>query len=141
MIYSIPNSYCIHPYKVLNLVIPYHIKFLLANGTWLVGKSWVGWYRDVLVLGIGSGERCSKCSSCCVRGGICERSILGVVARFNPFLECSVGEICRDNEWNDSPTHQRTSFDSGPAWQSLLNVGLFGNANPDDGPSSLYPLL
>ena len=67
MIYSIPNLHRIHPYEVLNLVIPYHVKFLLANGTWLIGKSWVRRYRDVLVLGVGGRERCSKCSSCGIR--------------------------------------------------------------------------
>lgn len=34
-----PNSHRIHPYEVLNLVIPYHIKLLLASRTWLVGKN------------------------------------------------------------------------------------------------------
>ena len=46
----------------------------------------------MLVLGIGSGERCGECSSGCIRGGICERSILRIVARFDPFLICLVGE-------------------------------------------------
>lgn len=92
MIYSIPNLHRIHPHKVLNLVIPYHIKLLLANGTWLIGKSWVRWYRNVLIFGVSSSQRCSKCSSRGIRGGIYERSILGVVARFDPFLDDSVGE-------------------------------------------------
>ena len=92
MIYSIPNLHRIHPNKILNLVIPYHIKLLLTNGTWLIGKSWVGWYRNVLVFGVGSSQRCSNCSSRCIRGGIRERSILGVVARFDPFLDDSVGK-------------------------------------------------
>ena len=91
MIYSIPNFHRIHPHKILNLVIPNHIKLLLANRTRLVSESWIGWYRDVLVLGICSGERRSKCSSCSVGGGICERSILRVIARFDPFLDFLVG--------------------------------------------------
>ena len=80
MIYSIPNFHRIHPHKILGLVIPYHIELLLTNRTWLVGKRWVRRYWDVLVLGIRSGQRCSKCSSRCIRGGIREWRILSVVA-------------------------------------------------------------
>lgn len=141
MINSSPDFHRIHPYKVLDFVIPYHIELLLANRTWLIGKSWVGWYRDVLVLRIGCSERCSKCSSCGIGGGICKWSILRIVTRFNPFLDFFSGGVWRDRQWNDLPIHQRTSFDSGPAWQSRLGVGSFENANPNDGPSSLYPLL
>ena len=103
MIYSIPNFHGIHPYEILHLIIPYRIKLLLANGTWLIVKSWVGWYRDVLVLGIGSGERRSKCSSCYIGGGIYERSVLRIVARFDPFLNCLVGDYA---ETNDGMTYQ-----------------------------------
>ena len=92
MIYSIPNLHRIHPYKILDLIVPYHIKFLLANGTWLVGKSWVGWYRYVLVLGICSGKRRCMCSSCCIGVCLCEWSILRIVARFDPFLNSLVRE-------------------------------------------------
>lgn len=103
MIYSIPNFHRIHPHKILNLVIPNHIKLLLANRTRLVSESWIGWYRDVLVLGICSGERRSKCSSCSVGGGICERSILRVIARFDPFqlinvpapILAALGGVCQ----------------------------------------------
>lgn len=87
MINSSPDFHRIHPYKVLDFVIPYHIELLLANRTWLIGKSWVGWYRDVLVLRIGCSERCSKCSSCGIGGGVCKWSILRIVTRFNPFLD------------------------------------------------------
>ena len=93
MINSVPNFYRIHPYKILNLIVPHHIKLLLADGTRLVGKRWVGWYGNVLVLGVGSGERCGKGCSRCIRGGIRERNILRVVARFDPFLNYSMGEI------------------------------------------------
>lgn len=44
----------------------------------------------MLILRVGSGERCSKCSLRCIGGGICERSILRVIAGFDPFLEYSV---------------------------------------------------
>lgn len=141
MIYSIPNLHRIHPHKILNLVIPNHIKLLLANGTRLVSKSWIGRYRNVLVLWICSGERRSKCGSCSIGRGICERSILRVIARFDPFLDFFSRIIRRDTHWNNLPTHQRTSFDSGRAWQSRPGVGSFGNASPSDAPSSLYPLL
>ena len=92
MIHSVANFHRIHPYKVLYLIIPYHIELLLANGTWLIGKSRVRWYGDMLVFGVSSGKRCSKCSLRCIGGSICERSILRVVARFDPFLDHSVGE-------------------------------------------------
>lgn len=141
MIYPIPDLHRIHPYEILNLVIPYHIKLLLANGTWLVGKSWVGWDRDVLILGVSSGQRSGKSGSCCIRGVICEPSILRIVPRFDPLLVRLVEEPFRDRRWNNLPIHQRTSFGSGPAWSTRLDVGSFENANPDDGPSSLYPLL
>ena len=92
MIHSVPNFHSIHPYKVLGLIIPYHIELLLANGTWQIGKRWVRWDRDVLVLRVSGGERCSKCSLCYIGRGIYERSIFRVVAGFDPFLYYSVVE-------------------------------------------------
>ena len=56
MIYSIPNSHRIHPHKILSLVIPYHIKLLLANRAWLAGKRWVRRDWNVLILGVRSGQ-------------------------------------------------------------------------------------
>ena len=44
----------------------------------------------MFIFRIGSGERCSKCSLRCIGGGICEGSILRVVAGSDPFLDYSV---------------------------------------------------
>ena len=66
MIDSVPNFHRIHPYEILNFIIPYHIKLLLANGTWLIGERWVGRYWNVLILRVGRGKRCGKCSLCCI---------------------------------------------------------------------------
>lgn len=57
----------------------------------------------MFVLGVSSGERCGKSSSCCIGRGVCELSVLRVVARFDPFLDYLVGQ---DLEIDSGTTYQ-----------------------------------
>ena len=58
----------------------------------LIGSSPEVFSPTRLVLEVSSGERGEKSRSSYIGGSICERSVLGVVARLDPFLSWLVDE-------------------------------------------------
>lgn len=56
MIYPTPYLDRIHPHKILHVVAPHGVEFLLTDGTREVGEGLVGRDGDVFVFGVGGGE-------------------------------------------------------------------------------------
>lgn len=84
MIDPVTNLLGIHPYKLLCLIKPFHLEFLLADGTWDSSKRWIIRSRDELQFGI---------LCCCCTGRILRRIYRGSrfaldFTRSDPILEC-----------------------------------------------------
>lgn len=48
---SLSNPFCVHPNKLLQLVQPLHLEFLLADRAAAGGESWIIWNRNVRKFG------------------------------------------------------------------------------------------
>ena len=93
MVYPGTNLDCIHPDKLLLLVIPNCSEFLLAYRTWLVCEGGVRGREYMFSLWVGSRLLGRDSGFSCSGGSICERNIFGVVARLDPFLGQVLGNV------------------------------------------------